>query len=628
MAIVGYGTGVAQGARRRRSAGRARARRHRRRRPLRQAARRRPARPARRRARPARHHRGGRADGRLRQRGVGVALRGRCRAAHPARRAPRPLRHARRAEAPARGGRLHGRADRRADRGRRARAARLARPSELGGAFRRRSPRTGGTSTWGRAGGAYPRARKRAGRRAAGPCSPSAACSTPARARGRGPGGRGAPRRGAARGPPSRASWSPTTSRSTSSAPPPYVSRGGVKLANALDALGVDGRAGGRSTSAPRPAGSPTACCSAAPPRRRGRRRLRRAPTGAAQRRARDGPRARQRPRARSRRLPCRARTSSSPTSRSSRSTKVLPAVLACAPPGSTRSHGQAAVRGRARAGREGRRGARPGAAARGDRRRRGARGSGARRARASPLGAARAGRQPRDVRVAGRGRAARAPWTTSRRPRARWTVIEADGAHPPAGATPRTLGALRAAARRAASTLRFDADETRKHGLEPPNGIDRRARLARRRPLRRDGRRRHDPHRAAPVRGHRRARVRRQLRRGRLPRDDRPRRARRGVRPRVRGRVRDARAAGHHRRPADGHVDGDERHLRPPQPGFRVADLAYALTGEEIGRVRCDGLVVSTPQGSTGYNLANGGPGAGLGRARASSSRSSRRTR
>ncbi|HZO37563.1 MAG TPA: NAD(+)/NADH kinase, partial [Solirubrobacteraceae bacterium] len=34
---------------------------------------------------------------------------------------------------------------------------------------------------------------------------------------------------------------------------------------------------------------------------------------------------------------------------------------------------------------------------------------------------------------------------------------------------------------------------------------------------------------------------------------------------------------------------------------GLRVADLAYALAGEEIGRVRCDGLVVSTPQGSTG---------------------------
>jgi NAD+ kinase len=42
---------------------------------------------------------------------------------------------------------------------------------------------------------------------------------------------------------------------------------------------------------------------------------------------------------------------------------------------------------------------------------------------------------------------------------------------------------------------------------------------------------------------------------------------------------------------------------------GMRVADLAYGLAGEEIGRVRCDGLVVATPQGSTGYNLANGGP-------------------
>jgi NAD+ kinase len=44
-------------------------------------------------------------------------------------------------------------------------------------------------------------------------------------------------------------------------------------------------------------------------------------------------------------------------------------------------------------------------------------------------------------------------------------------------------------------------------------------------------------------------------------------------------------------------------------KPGSRVADLAYALGGEEIGRVRCDGLVAATPQGSTGYNLANGGP-------------------
>jgi NAD+ kinase len=42
---------------------------------------------------------------------------------------------------------------------------------------------------------------------------------------------------------------------------------------------------------------------------------------------------------------------------------------------------------------------------------------------------------------------------------------------------------------------------------------------------------------------------------------------------------------------------------------GGRVAQIAYALDGEEVGSVRCDGLVVATPAGSTGYNLANGGP-------------------
>jgi NAD+ kinase len=44
-------------------------------------------------------------------------------------------------------------------------------------------------------------------------------------------------------------------------------------------------------------------------------------------------------------------------------------------------------------------------------------------------------------------------------------------------------------------------------------------------------------------------------------------------------------------------------------QPGNRVADLAYAVGPDEVGRVRSDGLVVATPAGSTGYNLANGGP-------------------
>jgi NAD+ kinase len=42
---------------------------------------------------------------------------------------------------------------------------------------------------------------------------------------------------------------------------------------------------------------------------------------------------------------------------------------------------------------------------------------------------------------------------------------------------------------------------------------------------------------------------------------------------------------------------------------GARVAEIAYGLDGEVVGSVRCDGLVVATPAGSTGYNLANGGP-------------------
>jgi NAD+ kinase len=50
-----------------------------------------------------------------------------------------------------------------------------------------------------------------------------------------------------------------------------------------------------------------------------------------------------------------------------------------------------------------------------------------------------------------------------------------------------------------------------------------------------------------------------------------------------------------------------DVSFLRRPQD--RVAELSCRIAGEEVGHVRCDGLVVATPAGSTGYNLANQGP-------------------
>jgi NAD+ kinase len=44
-------------------------------------------------------------------------------------------------------------------------------------------------------------------------------------------------------------------------------------------------------------------------------------------------------------------------------------------------------------------------------------------------------------------------------------------------------------------------------------------------------------------------------------------------------------------------------------RPHEQVAELSYKIANEEVGHVRCDGLVAATPVGSTGYNLANQGP-------------------
>ena len=40
-----------------------------------------------------------------------------------------------------------------------------------------------------------------------------------------------------------------------------------------------------------------------------------------------------------------------------------------------------------------------------------------------------------------------------------------------------------------------------------------------------------------------------------------------------------------------------------------RMIDLGWSIGGEELGAQACDGIICSTPSGSTGYNLSNGGP-------------------
>ncbi len=40
-----------------------------------------------------------------------------------------------------------------------------------------------------------------------------------------------------------------------------------------------------------------------------------------------------------------------------------------------------------------------------------------------------------------------------------------------------------------------------------------------------------------------------------------------------------------------------------------RMVELTYSVGGEDLGTIPCDGMICSTPSGSTAYNLSNGGP-------------------
>ena len=249
----------------------------------------------------------------------------------------------------------------------------------------------------------------------------------------------------------------------------------------AVERSGSRWRGGGRSTSAPRPAGSPTACSSGARARGRGRRRLRRARLEAALRPARDGDRARAtRARCAPIELPYAPDLIVIDVSFISLA-KVLPAVLACAAERfDCLGAGQAAVRGRARTGRQGRRGARR-PRPRGERagRRRGGRA----RARAHPCSATRArgcpGRRATSRRSCWLAEAAAGSGGRDRAGRARGRAMNPDPdghrAHPPAAGGDATgdrrAGRDRATGRR--DVLRLDPEETRKHGLEHAPGLE-----------------------------------------------------------------------------------------------------------------------------------------------------------
>ena len=175
---------------------------------------------------------------------------------------------------------------------------------------------------------------------------------------------------------------------------------------------------------------------------------------------------------------------------------------------------------------------------------------------------------------------------------------------------TAHALGLLFEAARRAGVVLRFDAEETEKHGLEPQDGVEVNASPTK------------DVDICVVLGGD--GTILRGLRDfagtdvpvyavnfgevGFLATID-PEECELGFAQALTGEFEVLRL------PAIAVEAGDAKHYAindisvHRKAGERVAQLAYGVAGEIVASVRCDGLVVASPAGSTGYNLANGGP-------------------